>query len=239
MCWPLFTGSLTADTLTPSLLSLVPDYELTPSPASSLIEFQSSPAEGSPMLRLSDSEDESESPTKNAPTEEATTENDPTDEAPTENALAEEAPTGVATQVASSVAALAKAPCTNTPFTTPRQSIRRSPATSWPTPAASSRTSTTAAPSPSPTPYDDIEYVPSLDTYFSPGSLHNIGVQLKKNLCSECGVRRPKNWCPHLRRAGLKAGLKIQESPVYLKNLTQLRKNQRADKGWVQTSNIE
>ena len=110
-------------------------------------------------------------------------------------------------------------------------------ATSWPTPA-SPRTSTTAVPSPSPTPYDDIEYVPSLDTYFSPESLHNIGVQLKKNLCSQCGVCRPKNWCPHLRRAGLKAGLTIQESPVYLKNLTQLRKNQRADKGWVQTSNI-
>ena len=81
-----------------------------------------------------------------------------------------------------------------------------------------------------PTPQDEIEYVPSLDTYFSPGRLFPISVQLKKNICSQCGICRPKNWCVHLRNAAKKAGLAVRDSPVYLKNLTQLRKNQRVDK---------
>ena len=51
-----------------------------------------------------------------------------------------------------------------------------------------------------------------------------------KNLCSQCGSLRPNKWCLHLRNAAKKAGLQVRDSPVYLKNLTQLRKNQRADK---------
>ena len=53
-------------------------------------------------------------------------------------------------------------------------------------------------------------------------------------LCSRktcaANVGLASNWCPHLRNAARKAGLKVKESPVYLKNLTQMRKNQRADK---------
>ena len=75
---------------------------------------------------------------------------------------------------------------------------------------------------------DVISYVPHLDTYFSPGRLFPIGVQISKNLCSQCGVSRPTKWCSHLRNAALKAGIPIR-------SLTQLRRNQRADKsksGW-------
>ena len=61
-----------------------------------------------------------------------------------------------------------------------------------------------------PSPLDDIVYVDGLDTYFSPGRVHNIGVQLKKNLCSQCGHCKRNNWCPHLRKAGLKAGMKLE-----------------------------
>ena len=75
---------------------------------------------------------------------------------------------------------------------------------------------------------DVISYVPHLDTYFSPGRLFPIGVQISKNLCSQCGVSRPTKWCSHLRNSALKAGIPIR-------SLTQLRRNQRADKsksGW-------
>ena len=81
-----------------------------------------------------------------------------------------------------------------------------------------------------PTPQDDIQYIPTMDAYVLPGRLFPITVKLKQNLCSQCGSRRPKSWCSHLKNAALKAGMKIADSPVYLKNLSQLRKNQRADK---------
>ena len=45
-----------------------------------------------------------------------------------------------------------------------------------------------------------------------------------------CGVLRPKNWCKHLRNAALKAGIPVKNTPLYVRSLTQLRKNQRADK---------
>ena len=79
-------------------------------------------------------------------------------------------------------------------------------------------------------PHDDIQYVPTLDAYFSPGRLFPISVQLKKNLCSQCGSCRPNNWCIHLKNAARKAGIPVRDSPLYLRNLTQLRKGQRADK---------
>ena len=40
---------------------------------------------------------------------------------------------------------------------------------------------------------DVISYVPEMDTYLSPGRLFPISVQLKKNICSQCGVRRSRN----------------------------------------------
>ena len=45
-----------------------------------------------------------------------------------------------------------------------------------------------------------------------------------------CGVLRPKNWCKHLRNAAIKAGVPVKNTPLYVRSLTQLRKNQRADK---------
>ena len=80
------------------------------------------------------------------------------------------------------------------------------------------------------TPQDDIQYIPTMDTYILPGRLFPITVKLKENLCSQCGSRRANNWCPHLRSAAIKAGVKVVDSPLYLKSLTQLRKNQRADR---------
>ena len=77
---------------------------------------------------------------------------------------------------------------------------------------------------------DVISYVPHLDTYFSPGRLFPIGVQISKNLCSQCGVCRPTKWCSHLKNAALKAGIPVKNTPVYMRSLTQLRRNQRADK---------
>ena len=41
-------------------------------------------------------------------------------------------------------------------------------------------------------PHDDIQYVPTFDAYFSPGRLFPISVQLKKNLCSQCGSCLPE-----------------------------------------------
>ena len=77
---------------------------------------------------------------------------------------------------------------------------------------------------------DEITYIPSLDTYFSPGRTFPVSVQLKKNLCNQCGYCQPRNWCSHLRNAGIKAGMNIREKVPVLKSLTVLRKNQRADR---------
>ena len=77
---------------------------------------------------------------------------------------------------------------------------------------------------------DVIRYVPELDAYFSPGRLLPISVRISKNLCSQCGVLRPRNWCSHLRNAALKAGMQVKNTPIFMRSLTQLRKNQRADK---------
>ena len=91
-------------------------------------------------------------------------------------------------------------------------------------PRLATPSSTTVSLGVAPTTHDDIQYVASLDAYLSPGRLFPISVMLKKNLCSQCGSCRPSIWCPHLRNAARKAGMKVKESPVYLKNLTQLRK---------------
>lgn len=77
---------------------------------------------------------------------------------------------------------------------------------------------------------DEITYIPSLDAYFSPGNNFPTSVQLKKNLCSQCGYCPPRNWCNHLRNAGIKAGMKIKSKTPILKSLTMLRKKQRIDK---------
>ena len=77
---------------------------------------------------------------------------------------------------------------------------------------------------------DEITYIPQLDAYFSPGSNFPTSVQLKKNLCSQCGYCPPRNWCPHLRNAGIKAGMNIKAKTPVLKSLTMLRKKQRIEK---------
>ena len=77
---------------------------------------------------------------------------------------------------------------------------------------------------------DEIIHIPALDAYFSPGRLHPISVQLKKNMCSLCGYCPRRKWCVHLKRAALKAGLNVSCHTPKLKNLSSLRKNQRADK---------
>ena len=76
---------------------------------------------------------------------------------------------------------------------------------------------------------DAISYVPELDTYLLPGRVHPVSVHLGKKSCSLCGVK-PRNWCSHMRSAALKAGVKVPNTPVFMKSLTQLRKNQRPDK---------
>ena len=76
---------------------------------------------------------------------------------------------------------------------------------------------------------DAISYVPELDTYLLPGRIHPISVNLSKKSCSLCGVK-PRNWCSHMRSAAVKAGIKIPNTPIFMKSLTQLRKNQRPDK---------
>ena len=77
---------------------------------------------------------------------------------------------------------------------------------------------------------DEITYIPQLDAYFSPGSNFPTSVQLKKNLCSQCGYCPPRNWCPHLRNAGIKAGMNVKAKTPVLKSLTLLRKKQRIEK---------
>ena len=118
-----------------------------------------------------------------------------------------------------------------TPSSTPAINCPSSTVSSTPIATSSSMASPSILSGVDPiTDADEITFVPSLDAYFSPGRLFPVSVQLKKNLCNQCGYRPRKNWCIHLRRAGLKAGMEIAEKTPVLKSLTQLRKNQRADK---------
>ena len=194
-------------------LSLVPEYDLTPSPPSSPLEVSRGNS-CSPMLHLSDSEPESPEVFSRSSIPNAT-QLSPRQILGTPKqvprASSPEIPEESSTEVEVMDPALA------------------SPAVRLP-PRLATPSSTTVSLGVAPTQHDDIQYVASLDAYLSPGRLFPISVMLKKNLCSQCGSCRPSNWCPHLRNAARKAGMKVKESPVYLKNLTQLRKNQRADK---------
>ena len=49
-------------------------------------------------------------------------------------------------------------------------------------------------------------------------------------MCSLCGYCPRRKWCIHLKRAALKAGMNVACHTPKLKNLSSLRKNQRADK---------
>ena len=193
--------------------SLVPEYDLTPSPTSSPVEV-SRENSCSPMLHLSDSEPDSPEVSSGLSIPDATTLSPSQIIATPKQVLTGSSP---------------EKPEEHSTELNVMEPALVSPAVRLP-PVLSTPSSTPVSQGVTLTPHDDIQYVASLDAYLSPGRLFPISVMLKKNLCSQCGSCRPSNWCPHLRNAARKAGLKVKESPVYLKNLTQMRKNQRADK---------
>ena len=107
----------------------------------------------------------------------------------------------------------------STPIATPTESHRNVARFVTPTNPPSTPAATPAG-------CDEITYIPSLDAYFSPGSNFPTSVQLKKNLCSQCGYCPPRNWCQHLRNAGIKAGINVKSKTPILKSLTMLEKTE-------------
>ena len=236
-------------------ISLVPDYDFTPSPelnqirspSSSFISTTSiSPVASSRHSPRTNADTVSSSPPflvlSPSPTRVADPETQPDSARVYPLIFASTAPSAIVPSVATPAISLASIPESSTPLpvlfvaapavssSTPAQAMLHDVSTPARTPIAHLLPGR-LAPSPCPpTPQDDIQYIPTMDTYILPGLLFPITVQLKQNLCSQCGSRRPNNWCSHLRNAAIKAGVKVVDSPIYMKNLTQLRRNQRLDK---------
>ena len=230
-----------ADTIpseTVAFSSLVPEYELTPSPLSSAGPFPSRCSSSSPMLRLTPT------PTPSLNSQEQFSPSSPVLRSPAPlEMLTPMPPLQRATSIISSYE---RPPIEETEA--PQPSLVPKPVAVGVNavtplvldpvyPATPSSVRSLVEDDLYETPssrraidLDVISYVPEMDTYLSPGRLFPISVQLKKNICSQCGVRRPRNWCAHLRNAARKAGMEVPNTPIYLKSLTQLRKNQRADK---------